>query len=324
MSDLLSVNDLTVEYGVSGRRVKALDCVNLAIPSPGYSIGVVGESGSGKTTLAMSIMAAIENPGKITNGKVIFEDKDVFRMNQDELRHYRWERVSMVYQSAMNSLNPTSKVRDPIAEVLSVHQRTRKKEAQELAKQLLSEVGIKEQRILDYPHEFSGGMKQRVVIALALALSPTLLIADEPTSALDVVTQSQILSLIKRQIQRKKLSLLFITHEISILRGVVDNLALMYSGEVVEVGPQEDVIAHPLHPYTEMLLGTLLTLESSNDMLKKMRERVAVKGYGMSTYSSKGCKYVSRCKYAFSRCREEKPLLREAEKGRYVACHKYN
>ena len=185
---------------------------------------------------------------------------------------------------------------------------------------LLEDVGIGPDRINSYPHEFSGGMKQRVVIALAMALSPKLLIADEPTSALDVVTQKQILTLLKREITRNGQSMLFITHEIALLNGLVDDIAIMYAGEIVEKGALKDVLAEPLHPYTEMLLSTILTLDSPMKDLSGYTgssERSILKGMNQ-------CRYSNRCKYVFDKCRRERPLLKATEKGRLVACHKYN
>ena len=319
---LLDVSNVTVRYSSRQGQVTALDSVSLGIPSLGYTIGVVGESGSGKTTLGMSMMNVIEPPGKIIEGSVRYQGKDVFSMNDEDIRKYRWKEISMVYQSAMNSLNPVKKISNPIVEVIRAHQpEVSKGEATERAIRLLTEVGIKSERVNDFPHQLSGGMRQRVVIALALALSPKILIADEPTSALDVVVQRQILSLLKREIANKGLSLIFITHEISLLKGLVENVVVMYAGEIVESGLVSDVLLNPKHPYTEALLGTLLATE---------RDRPGSSGLGidffkedMSTVPPNSCKYTNRCKYAFDRCSREKPLLREVEKGRFVACHKY-
>jgi peptide/nickel transport system ATP-binding protein len=328
MPDFLKIKDLTVEYqsADSGRTNVALDKTSLELPDPGYTLGLVGESGSGKTTLGLSILRLIEPPGKIVGGEISFEDREVLEMSSREIREYRWRDVAMVYQSAMNSLNPVSRVIDPITEVLQVHAKASRREAFEKASSLLSEVGIDPERARDYPHEFSGGMRQRVVIALALALSPKLLIADEPTSALDVVVQKQILALLRREVSQKKLSLIFITHDISLLTDVVEYVAVMYAGEVVETGPVNDILFEPLHPYTEMLLNSLLTVDSdeaSLDRSKDVREELPpnLSLEGRRNY----CKYVGICKYAFERCRIERPVLQESKSGRRkVACHKYN
>jgi peptide/nickel transport system ATP-binding protein len=317
----LKVSNLSVEYRLGRSSIRALDDLSLELPSPGDSIGLVGESGSGKSTLAMAILNLIETPGRITSGSLEFEGRNVLSMSPSELRHYRWENVSMIYQSAMDSLNPVRRVTQPIVEVLRKHKHVSKKEAMTIALNSLQEVGIPSKHFADYPHELSGGMRQRVVIALALALAPKLLIADEPTSALDVVTQRQILNLIKSQVTDRGLSLIFITHEISLLNGLVENIVVMFRGEIVEKGRTWEVLTHPKHPYTEILVASLLT---SNSRLGRFEQKNVS---GIELYDSRlkdSCKYVTRCKYAFERCRKEKPLLRISEGDRLVACHKYS
>ena len=315
---VLSIADLAVEYRTKRASTRALDGVSLEIPHTGYTLGVVGESGSGKTTLGKSIMNAVDSPGKIVRGSIKFNGEEVTHMSQRQLASYRWQEVSMVFQSAMNTLNPVKRVSNPIVEVLRLHKGIGKGEATERALKLLSEVGIPPDRAQDYPHELSGGMKQRVVIALALCLTPRLLIADEPTSALDVVTQKQILTLLKKEVVENKLSMIFITHEISLLEGLVENVAVMYSGEVVEVGSTNDVLRRPLHPYTQMLLSTLLTLDSG-----KNAEAPIPSAPQEIVMQEDSCRYSDRCPYVFDRCRKERPHLREVEKGRWVSCHKY-
>jgi len=325
MTSLLKVTDLSVEYRVEGRKdpILALDDASLDLPEAGYTLGIVGESGSGKTTLGMSIMRLIDRPGRITGGRVEYMGADVLRMNDEELRRFRWKEVAMVYQSAMNSLNPVKSVSQPIVEVLQTHTKVPRSEAREKALELLSEVGIRRDRADDFPFELSGGMRQRVVIALALALSPKLLIADEPTSALDVVVQKQILELLRREMKSKRLSLIFITHDISILSELVQNVAVMYAGEIVERGPHDKVLFDPLHPYTEALLGSLVSLDSKTDI---DRDDAAPPGRALSLDGAGGnyCKYVRSCRYAFERCVKERPVLTETENGRFVACHKYS
>ena len=316
--DSLSLSNLTVRYETKDLGVTALDNVSLEIPASGYTLGVVGESGSGKTTLGLSMMNSIERPGKIVGGQILYRGKDILRMGDRELNKYRWREISMIYQSAMNSLNPVKTVSDPIIEVLRKHQRLGKSEATERALKLISEVGLDSARAGDYPHELSGGMRQRIVIALALALSPKILVADEPSSALDVVTQRQILNLLKEKITEKKLSIVFITHEISLLSGLVDNVAVMFAGEIVESGTINEVLFDPLHPYTEMLVETLLTIESTEESLPRIS-----KSYASERPPLSACPYANRCKYAFERCRAEKPVLRDIKRGRAVACHKY-
>src|SRR5579875_12496 len=318
--NLLEVKDLSVEYRIEKQVIHALDQASISLPDGG-TLGIVGESGSGKTTLGMGIMKLIEPPGRISGGEVNYDGKNVLKFSDKELRRFRWEQVAMIYQSAMNSLNPVKTITHPIAEVLRVHKHLSKPEAYDQAIKLLQDVGISQDRALSYPHEMSGGMRQRVVIALALALSPRLLIADEPTSALDVVTQKQILSLIRKQVVQNGRSLIFITHEIALLNGLVDEVAVMYASEVVERGKIEDVIFSPLHPYTEMLLSTILTVESP---LRALSRFVSTSKEKTAPKLVNACRYASRCKYAFDRCTRERPLLKKAEKGRLVACHKYN
>ena len=322
MAELFKLSDVTVQYRSFSINVKALDGVSLAIPSTGYTLGIVGESGSGKTTLGMTMLNSIEPPGKIVNGTLEYQGTNILSMNKDELRKYRWREVSMVYQAAMNSLNPVKKVSDHIMEVFKEHERLTKGESREAALKLLSEVGIPADRANAYPHELSGGMRQRVVIAMALALSPKILIADEPTSALDVVVQRQILLLLRKEILQKNLSLVFITHEISLLNGLVKNVAVMYQGEVVETGPVRKILTSPKHPYTQMLVGTLLEFDYDQNG-SGPQEQPAREG-AHTTIPENACKYSNRCKYAFDRCRREKPQLREVEQGVSAACHLYN
>jgi peptide/nickel transport system ATP-binding protein len=319
---LLKVSNLSVQFTSSTKlRVLALDNVSLQVPLQGYTLGVVGESGSGKTTLGLSLMNLIEPPGKVINGDVDYMGRNVLKMDYHTLRRYRWEMVSMVFQSAMNSLNPVKTVVDHVSEVIREHKPVTKQEARERAMQLLNEVGIKSNRVSSFPHEFSGGMRQRAVIAMALALSPKLLIADEPTSALDVVVQRQILALLRKEVLEKQLSLVFITHEIALLNGLVEQVAVMFAGEIVEQGPTSLTLSDPLHPYTEMLLHSILSLDSDRSAVLKTPEK---KTEEILVAQRVGCKFAGRCVYAFNRCRTEKPILKQAQSGRWVSCHKYN
>lgn len=259
---LLELRDLTVQYSVRGKKVTALDHLNLSIPSEGYTLGIVGESGSGKTTAGLSILNLIEPPGRIMEGSVLYKGRNVVDMSGSDLRKYRWQEVAMIYQAAMNSLNPVKRITDPILEVLHEHRGISKQDGWETVKALLTDVGIKPSRLDAYPHELSGGMRQRVVIALALALSPRLLIADEPTSALDVVVQRQIMSYLKKEVKERHLSLIFITHEVSLLPDLVENIAVLHKGRLVEVGPIRQVLDEPKDPYTQKLLSNILEMDT--------------------------------------------------------------
>ena len=318
---LLNVSDLTVQYALPGVTVSALDHVSLNIPNQGYTLGVVGESGSGKTTMGLSMLRLIERPGRVTSGVITYQGKNILKMSQEEIRAYRGPQVSMIYQSAMNSLSPTKTILSHVEEAIREHSHASKAEAREKAIKSLASVGIKPERVTGYPHEFSGGMRQRVVIAMALSLSPKMLIADEPTSALDVVVQRQILDLIRKEIENRNLSLVFVTHEIPLTRKLVDHIAVMYAGEVVETGPLDSMLKEPLHPYSEMLIGSLLTLRSKKETLVRMPKEATE---SKTAIAANACKFANRCKYAFDRCRRERPLLKEVENGRLAACHKYN
>ena len=317
-SSLLKISDLTVLYQSKARSDLALNGASLDIPIGKYTLGVVGESGSGKTTLGLSILNLIEAPGRISRGKVEYLGRNVLEMHPKEIREYRWREISMVFQSAMNSLNPVKRVSSHLEEVLSKHTHNSRSQNREIALRLLEEVGIDPSRADAYPHTFSGGMKQRVVIAMALVLSPKVLIADEPTSALDVVTQQQILGLLKNEVQEKGLSMIFITHEIALLNGIVKNVAVMFAGEIVEIGSVEKILFEPLHPYTQMLIESLLTLDRASSELKRVPEAADTR-----LLPQQGCKYVNRCIYSFEKCHSVSPELLNVGSERKVRCHKY-
>jgi peptide/nickel transport system ATP-binding protein len=257
----MRVFNLTVVYGRGQASVRALNNVSLTIPGPGYSLGLVGESGSGKTTLAYSMMNLIRPPGFIQSGRVEYEGRNILELSKDELRKFRWKEIAMIYQSAMNSLNPVKPIHQPIMEVIQQHTGASKQVAREQAVKLLSEVGIDASVGNIFPFQLSGGMRQRVVIALALALSPKVLIADEPTSGLDVVLQRQILKLLKRQVESGR-SLIFVTHEISLLADLVDYVAVMHNGKIVEYGEKDKILFEPSDEYTKKLLGSVTGLET--------------------------------------------------------------
>lgn len=313
---LLKASDVAVEYTAAGQTARALKGVSLDIMPSGYKLGVVGESGSGKTTLGLTMMNLIERPGRVVGGKIEYGGRNLFEMSAEEARKYRWKEVAMVFQSAMNAFSPVMKTSDHITEVIAERTDASKAEAREKALKLLSELGIPDEHVDDFPHELSGGMKQRAMIAMALALSPKLLIADEPTSALDVVVQKQILLLLNREVSRLGLSMVFITHDLPLLWGLVSEVAVMFAGEIVEKGPVSRILREPSHPYTERLVSAILTLDSA----AKVSDSTV---YEFSPVSEQGCRYRFRCKYAFDRCAHERPVLKEHDDV-YVACHKYD
>lgn len=318
----LNVSDLTVGYDTGNASSSlAIDSLSFSIPKRGYTIGLVGESGCGKTTLGMSILNLIPSPGRIKSGRIEFEGEDVLSFNKTRLNKYRGGDVAMIYQSAMNSLNPVMTVIQHLEEALVLHKKVEKKEARDASAKMLHAVGIREERFDHYPHEFSGGMRQRVVIAMALALSPQLLIADEPTSALDVVVQQQILGLIAREVKDRNLSMIFITHDLAILRGVVDYVAVMYAGKIVEVGPISKILRSPEHPYTQLLMSSLLTMN-----VDRSRSINSLELGGPVTEPPQGelCNFSNRCKFVFDRCKREVPKLLETQRESLVACHKYH
>lgn len=251
---LLVVDGLRVEYAGDSRSVIGADGVSLSI-ARGEVLGLAGESGCGKSTTANAIMRLLKPPAQITRGAITFNGRDVLAMSPEELRRFRWRDVAMVFQSAMNSLNPVMTVGEQIIDVLTTHEGLGRHEARERAAELLGVVGIPADRLKSYPHQLSGGMRQRAVIAIALALNPSLLIMDEPTTALDVVVQQEIMEQVIDLKNRLGFSILFITHDISLMVDISDRMGVMYAGRLVEMGPSKEIFAEPLHPYTQALMG---------------------------------------------------------------------
>ena len=280
----------------------------------------MGETGAGKTTLARGIMRLIPNPpGKIISGEILFGEKDLLRISDKEMRKYRGSQISMIFQDPMTSLNPVMTVGDQIREVVVTHHpELSRQEARKHAEDMLEMVGITATRYDDYPHQFSGGMKQRVVIAIALAGEPQLLIADEPTTALDVTIQAQVLEMIHALKCKSNTAMLLITHDLGVVAQNCDSVAIIYAGEIVEYGTLRQVYKNVLHPYTEGLFGSVPSLETN------ARRLAAIDGMMPDpTDLPKGCKFVDRCKYATDRCRAEAPRLIELEDGHKVRCFRH-
>lgn len=317
MSDiLLDIKNLSIIYSTEDGVVQALNAASLALKR-GETVGLVGETGAGKTTLARGIMRLIPDPpGEITGGQIFYEGKNLLELPIKEMRKLRGRQISMIFQDPMTSLNPVMTVGDQILEVIATHHpELRRHEARKRAADMMEMVGITSTRYGDYPHQFSGGMKQRVVIAIALAGEPQLLIADEPTTALDVTIQAQVLEMIHTLKKESNTAMLLITHDLGVVAQNCDSVAIIYAGEIVEYGTLRQVYKNVLHPYTEGLFGSVPSLEAN------ARRLAAIDGMMPDpTALPKGCKFVDRCKYAVERCRREAPRLTELPDGHKVRC----
>lgn len=318
-SPLLSVRGLSVEYVSPSGPVRAVDNVSFDL-APGEVFGLAGESGSGKSTIAHALLRLLQPPAIITGGEVHFRGKDILAMSDRQLEQFRWSEISMVFQSAMNALNPVLTVGDQIVDAIQAHRaHISRGEARKRAGDLLEIVGIDAERIDSYPHEFSGGMRQRAMIAMALALDPPMMIMDEPTTALDVVVQKEIMQQIEDLKSRLGFSILFITHDLSLLVEFSDRLAIMYAGQIVELAPAAELFANPLHPYTQGLMSSFPTLTGEK------RHLTGIPGSppDMACPPS-GCRFHPRCpKFAPMHARVV-PVLEEVSPGHWVACHLYS
>lgn len=316
---IVEIKDLYVDYETDDGIVHAVNGMNLSLER-GKALGLVGETGAGKTTTALSILRLIPDPpGVIKGGSIELDGKDLLSLSVREVRKLRGEYVSMIFQDPMTALNPSLRVGEQIAEVIREHDRKlKKKEALAKAAEMLRAVGIAEDRINDYAHQFSGGMRQRVVIAIALACNPQLLIADEPTTALDVTIQAQILETMKELRRQFRTSLIMITHDLGIVAEICDEVSVVYGGRVVEHGTLEDVFNGTKHPYTEGLFGSLPNINSRAAMLKP------IQGLMLDpTEEPAGCPFAPRCTYAVDECFQSKPPRIEFSDTHYCECHRY-
>lgn len=322
MSDiLLDVKDLVIHYETDDGLVQALNGVSLQIHT-GKTLGLVGETGAGKTTLAKGIMQLVPNPpGKIKGGEVFYDGEDLLKKSVQEMREVRGKQISMIFQDPMTSLNPVMTVRDQIMEVILQHNKLSKEEAVKKADEMLELVGIPAARGREYPHQFSGGMKQRVVIAIALACNPKILIADEPTTALDVTIQAQILEMIRDLRERFRTSMLLITHDLGVIAQNCDYVSVIYAGEIVETGTVHDIFRHKLHPYTAGLFSSIPNINEDVERL------VPIDGLMPDpTDLPAGCAFCDRCRFATEQCRTEHPHLVNmgGEEGSHqVRCLRY-
>ncbi len=315
MALLLEVKNLRTYYYTLRGVVKAVDNVSFNLER-GEVLGIAGESGCGKSTLAWTLLGLIPPPGRIAGGSIRLDGIEITRMSEHELRKkIRWKKVSMIFQGAMNALNPVFTIEDQLAEPLMLHKGLSKHEARERIAELLNAVGLDETIMRRYPHELSGGQKQRVIIAMALLLNPDLVIADEPTTALDVIVQAQIMNLFKKIKKEFNISMIFITHDLSLIAEIADRVAIMYAGKIVEIGSSDQVYGNPQHPYTQGLLRSIPRIRS--------REKITwIPGVPPDLVKPPpGCRFFPRCKYVKDICRREEPKLVEVEPGHFVACH---
>ncbi|AJE02589.1 ABC transporter ATP-binding protein [Geobacter pickeringii] len=319
MPVLLSIKGLTTRFRVPGGTVHAVNGIDLELQA-GETLALVGESGCGKSVTAASILRLVPPPGEIAGGEILFEGTDLLRASDEEMRRIRGDRISMVFQEPMTSLNPVFRIGSQIAEGLMLHRKLSRAEAREEAVRLLVQVGIPSPaaRLGDYPHQLSGGMRQRVMIAMALACRPRLLIADEPTTALDVTIQAQILELLDRLRHEIGMALLLITHDLGVVAERADRTMVMYAGRIVEEGPTERLLAAPLHPYTEGLIGSLPQRSEPGRPLRTIPGQVP----GLREELT-GCGFCDRCPDKRWECARETPPLKEIEPGRRVRCWKY-
>ncbi|MEV6396857.1 ABC transporter ATP-binding protein [Streptomyces sp. NPDC051907] len=315
---LLEVRDLRVEFHTRDGVAKAVNGVNYSVEA-GETLAVLGESGSGKSVTAQAVMGILDTPpGKITGGEILFQGKDLLRLGEEERRQIRGAGMAMIFQDALSSLNPVLSVGDQLGEMFVVHQGMRRKAARARAVELMEWVGIPgaRERVGQYPHQFSGGMRQRIMIAMALALEPALIIADEPTTALDVTVQAQVMDLLAKLQSELAMGLVLITHDLGVVADVADKIAVMYAGRIVETAPVHDVYKAPAHPYTKGLLASIPRLDH------KGRELYAIKGLPPNLTSiPSGCAFHPRCPLARDRCRAETPPLYEVSHERGSACH---
>lgn len=314
---VLDIQNLTTYYFTLRGPVKAVEDISFQVEK-GEAVGLAGESGCGKTTAALSVLRLLPRGGRIIGGKIMFKDEDVVNLREDTMRKkIRWKGISVVFQGAMNALNPVYKVGDQIVEAILAHEpNIDKHEAKERTVKLMAMVGIDPSRVDNYPHEFSGGMRQRALIAMAVACNPDLLIADEPGTALDVIVQAQVLRMMKELKERLNLGMILITHDLSIISEICEKCAIMYAGKIVERGDIVATFKEPLHPYTQGLMKAFPSIKAAKT------EMTSIPGFPPDLLNPpSGCRFHPRCSYAMDVCKKEDPKPIEISAGHYVACH---
>lgn len=316
---VLEVKNLRIRYETDEATVYAVNGVDLKLRQK-KTLGLVGETGAGKTTTVLSLLKLIPDPpGIVESGEILIDGKDVMKLSKRELKEMRGKEIAMIFQDPMTSLNPVMTVGDQIAESIMIHEGVNKKEAFALAQKTLETVGISAERAYEYPHQFSGGMKQRVVIAIALACHPHILIADEPTTALDVTIQAQVLELMKGLKEQYQTSMIMITHDLGIIAETCDEVAVMYAGKIVEQGTLREVFNTTMHPYTEGLFNSLPDMNDRNSKLTPIKGLIPD-----PTIIPKGCPFYDRCPYASPKCSEKQPEPRYVTDTHMVACIAYD
>jgi len=313
---LLDIRGLSVEYLVGDTRLRAVDQVSFTV-NKGETVGLAGESGCGKSTLAFALAKLHKPPALIAEGEVLYQGRDVLSFDEEELRRFRWKETSVVFQSAMNCLNPVISINAQICDVLNAHHpEMNRGELQDRARELLKVVGIHPDRLNQYPHQFSGGMRQRAVLAISLALKPQLIIMDEPTTALDVVVEREIMDQLSELKEQFGFSILLISHDLSLMGEITDRIAVMYAGKLVEIAPSEDVLFRPQHPYTKGLVN------SFPHLLGEKKELTGIAGNPLNLYSPPpGCYFEERCPERLHRCKSVDPALITLNPQHKAKCH---
>lgn len=316
--NILEVQDLEIRYVTDEETVRAVNDISFSLKE-GESIGLVGETGAGKTTTALGIMGLVPDPpGEVVGGSIVFDGQDLLKLPEKQMREIRGGKISMIFQDPMTSLNPVMTVGDQIAEVVLLHNKMSKAQAKKRAMEMLEQVGIPGSRCDDYPHQFSGGMKQRVVIAIALACSPKLLIADEPTTALDVTIQAQVLELMRKLKETYNTSMILITHDLGVVAKICDKVAVVYAGEIIETGTLKEIYTDKRHPYTIGLFDSLPDIENDASTLKVIQGSVPD-----PSDLPDGCKFHPRCPYAAEACKTGRVPLTLLEGTHMVRCNRY-
>ena len=314
-NNLLEIKNLVVQFHTDDAIVHAVNGVDLTLKK-GETLGLVGETGAGKTTIARTILGILPKPqGEVTEGEVIFEGEDILKMPEKGMRKIRGNKIAMIFQDPMTALNPIERVGDQIAEAIALHNQIGKTDVRLRAMEMLELVGIPRERYSEFPHQFSGGMKQRVVIAMALACNPQLLLADEPTTALDVTIQAQVLNLMRELRAKLNTSVILITHDLGVVASICETVAVIYAGEIVEYGTAEQIFDYATHPYTRGLFDSLPSIDDKDVKLKPIKGLMPD-----PTNLNPGCKFYDRCEYATAACKDTHPAALDIGGGHIVRC----